>query len=276
MAEDLVQRFQQAADVRKLGFAEFTTDLITDTADALVASTIKQLKSFSELIKELASGLTAFQEKNAGPQAVNQFLLLQFPNADGTATAIVAEGEYGLALFNAIVDVLGPIAGLAAPEEDSTETFTEDNVAAIQAAARSLLMDRAEQAFEQLENLVRIGYARVIFSNGHILTRLKFNVTASESEATQSSRRTTSSRSFGGGASGGLFGLPFLGVARLGLGGRTSKITVESVNTQAFEAINLNANILGEVRVDFRTETFDLEKLKLTARPAAAPAPDVT
>lgn len=38
-AEDLIQDFQAAADVRKLGFAEFTTDLISDTADASVATT---------------------------------------------------------------------------------------------------------------------------------------------------------------------------------------------------------------------------------------------
>lgn len=262
---DIVDRFRNAADVRKLGFAEFTTDLITDTADALVASTIKQIRSFSDLIKELAQGLQAFQEKNAGPAAVQDYLRLNFPNAEGTDTAIQVDAEYDRALYNEIVSKLGEIDGLAEPAEGSTESFSDENVTAIRAAARNLLMERASQAYEQLENLVRIGYARVIFDDGHILTRLKFNVNAADTETSTSSKTTRSSGSLGGNLAGGLSFLgSVFGWAGLGFGGRASKITVESVNTQSTEAITMDARFLGEVRVDFKTETFDLEKLKIT------------
>lgn len=265
--EDIIKQFQMAANVQEIGFAEFTTDLITDTADAIVASTIKQIRSFSELVKELATGLTAFQEKNAGPQAVRQYLIVNFPNADGSDTAIRVEAEYGRALYGAIVEKLGPIEGLVEPEGDTPEMFSEENVAAIEMAARNILMERSEKAFEQLENLVRVGYARVVFDDGHILTRLKFNVHAEASEAEQTSRSRTSRTDLNASLSAGLVGFvgKGFGWANLGFSGRHSRINVESVRTQQFEAVTMNANILGEVRVDFRTETFDIERLRIEA-----------
>lgn len=266
---DIIDRFREAADVRKLGFAEFTTDLITDTADAIVASTIKQIRSFGELVKELAQGLAAFQEKNAGPGAVREFLVLNFPNTAGDDTIVQVDADYNLAQYNDIIAKLGPIdeSVLARPEPGSTEMFSEEGVAAIQAATRNLLLERAARAYEQLENLIRVGYARVVFDDGHILTRLKFNVNAVDRDVENRSRTSTTSSTFGGGIRGGLFG-PIgaaFGWAQLGFGGRKSNITVESVSSQSFEAITMDANILGEVRVDFKTETFDLEKLRLTS-----------
>lgn len=262
---DLIKEFQTAADVRKVGFAEFTTDLINDTADAIVGSTIKQIKAFSDLVKELAKGLDQWKAENSGPQAVASYLRTTFPNADGTDTAIKADAAYDKALYDRIVAELGPIAGLTEPEGEATETFSEENVAAIQNAAATRLQKHAEDSYRTLENLVRIGFARVVFHQGHILTRLKFNVSANTtSNSSHSSTSTTTS------SIGGSLGLRIPGFVNLGFGARRSHITVESASSQSFEALSMRADIFGEVQVNFTTESFDLEKMKIeAARPSA-------
>lgn len=257
--EDLIQQFQTAADIRKLGFAEFTTDLITDTADAIVGSTIKQIKTFSELVKELAKGLDQWQAEYASPEQVAGYLRTTFPNADGTDTAIRAGESYDKALYDRIAAEFGSSLGLTEPTE-GTEEFTEENVAAIRNAATARLRKDAENSYRTLENLVRIGFARVVFNQGHVLTRIKFNVNAQSAQSSLQTKTATTASSFGGGFTlrAGPFGL--------GFGGRRSNITVETADLRSFEAISLRADIFGEVKVDFTTESFDLEKMKIQAQ----------
>lgn len=256
---DIIRDFQQAADVSKVGFAQFTTDLLKETADAIVSSTIRQIQTFSDLVKELAEGLEAFKNRHASPAAVDEYLKAQFPNADGTGTAI-AEGEsYDHNLYQRIVDTLGPIPGLTDPGEETAE-FTADQVAAIRAAARTKLEREAEATYQVLENLVRVGFARVVFRQGHILTRLKFNVSAREVQSTDSSRTDLTMTQMGGS-----LGLKWKEALQLGFSASRTRITVETVNTRSFEALTMDASILGEVRVEFATESFDLEKMRIAA-----------
>lgn len=258
---NIVNLFQTANNVKAVGFADFTTDLITRTADALVSSTVSQVRAFSELVKEVAGGLESFKRRNPITSAkVDQFLISNFPTTDGTDTVIKVDGTYDQTLYDKIIEALPNLAPkenaapvLPVPGEEGGQ-FTEEIVSGIRTEVNNLLTQDVELAYENLENLIRIGYARIICQNAHIETGLKFNVSASASASATKNTTSTSASRIGGGINLGIFSF----------GGSRTNLTVETVDTRNYEAINMSSQIIGKVSVDFRTESFDLEKLKLT------------
>ena len=226
------------SQVDKIGFPEFTGKLIMDVVDAIVAATLKQIKSFEELVKELDAGVEAFK-----------------------ASAVVAGGTYDHAMFQEITGRLGNIDGMSDPGQ-GTATFTESQVTQIKARVKDALDDAADRSFQHLKSMVELGYARVIFTDGRILTKLTFSVDASDSSARQTSDYASSSFSASASAHGSFLG------RLIGLSGRTaySRVHVATVNTQAVSTDKAMGQIIGEVEVKFTTQTFPkVETLKTAA-----------
>ncbi|MGE5674227.1 MAG: hypothetical protein ACM3XM_10095 [Mycobacterium leprae] len=258
---NIVSLFQTANNVKQVGFADFTTDLITRTADALVDSTVSQVRAFSELVKEVAGGLESFKRRNPVTTAqVDRYLIANFPTADGTDTVIKVDGTYDQALYDRIIEALPNLA----PKEGSTpvlpvptgdgDQLDEAMVTGIRLEVRNVLVQDVELAYENLENLIRIGYARIICQNAHIETGLKFNVSANANFTANSNTTSMTTSRVGGG----------IRLGRFSFGACRTNLTVETVDSRNYEAITMSSQIVGKVAVDFRTESFDLEKMKLT------------
>jgi hypothetical protein len=219
--------------------------LITDTVDAIVGATISQLKSYTELVEGLSQGVEAFKAKAVTPEAVSQFMRDAFPGANGE-TAVAAGETYDLAQFEQIVNRLGPVQGLQNPG-DGVASFTAQNVQEVEAAVRFTLNRAAESSFEQLRIMVQMGYARAIFTNGKIRSKLTFDVETNDHRSRTSSDLAQSSMQSSKGMRGGIFG------ALLGVSGATSKrsLRVQTVNQRSMEADRIKSEILGEVEVNF-------------------------
>lgn len=252
------------SQVNNIGFPEFTSKLIVDVTDAIVAATLKQIKSFEELVKELDAGADAFKAKAVTDQAVDKFMSDAWPGSEAGTTAVVSGGTYDHSMFSDITSRLGNIEGLTDPG-DGTATFTDSAVTLVKARVKSTLNDAADRTFQHLKTMVELGYARVVFTDGRILTKLTFEVNASDTSSRQTSDYASSAFSASASLGGGILG--FL----TGISGRTSysSVHVNTVNTQAASTDKALGQIIGEVEVKFTTQTFP----KVESVQAQAPQP---
>lgn len=237
--------------VNSIGFPEFTAKLIGDTVDAVVGATVRQLKSYTELVQELSEGLEAFKAKAVTPEAVQQYMRDAFP--DGSESAVAVGKTYDQAMYQQIVARLGEIEGMADPGE-GTLAFDEAMVQAIQEKCNAVLDRAAEGSYEQLRTLVQMGYARVIFTNGRIKSKLTFDVEARDNRMRNTSDIAQSCFQASARMSGGILG------SILGVSGSTSyqNLRVRTVTTQAVEADRIKGEILGEVEVNFARCMYNL------------------
>lgn len=241
-------------------YAKFSTD----TVDAIVGATINQLKSYTELVQGLSEGVGAFKAKAVTGESISQYLRDAFPGANGE-TVVTEGGSYDLAQFEQIVNRLGPVQGLQNPG-DGVANFTAESVKAVEAAVRVTLDRAAESSFEQLRIMVQMGYARVIFTNGRIRSKLTFDVETNDHRSRASSDLAQSSFQSSKGLRGGIFG------TLLGVSGSTSQrsLRVRTVSQRSMEADKIKSEILGEVEVNFATETFP----SVEVAPASPPVID--
>jgi hypothetical protein len=120
--------------------------------------------------------------------------------------------------------------------------------------------------------MVLMGINRVVVDDGEIKAKLMFHIDASETTALRFDQQKATTGNMAGEAGTGLFNAQAL------------MVNTTSINAQS--DLNVRADLTGEVRVKFRSETFPLERFadsaaiqlingnaKVPERPAPAPAP---
>jgi hypothetical protein len=92
--------------------------------------------------------------------------------------------------------------------------------------------------------------ARIVITNGEIFTKLTFNVTATDAQNTQKSNYQNQSVGAYIRGSGGW------GPVSVSAGASYSKLNVSAVNEGSFNSVNMTAEMIGQVKLNFKTETF--------------------
>jgi hypothetical protein len=260
--------------VKDLGFVEFTAGLIHGSFDAIIDATIKQMKAYSDLVADLAKTLTQFEAERVSPADVTLYLAKSYPDGAGGTSVNSGykfkkkpakpnagyAGETAKEQLNKVGQALVlETSGLAdaykisfdplthATGTDDEASFTQAFVLDVYPKISKLL---AKTMIEHLRAMAREGMARIVVTDGELLTKLTFRVEATEIEAKQTSdyHQDGFSLNFGAGFKSARFR------ASLGIG--YSSINCSSVNTQNFDAANMSAEIIGQVRIKFHTQTF--------------------
>ncbi|MBZ4373459.1 hypothetical protein [Corallococcus sp. AS-1-6] len=257
--------------VQNLGFVEFTAGLITGTFDAIVGATIKQMKAYAELVADLAKTLAEFQEEHVTTAQVNAHLSQRYGDGLGgtscrtgyTFKDTAADAATGAPATTAHENLMQVVTALLEETKDnkvplqfvspnevssSATSFTTAQVDLIRAAIAEML---AIKMITHLRAMARDGMARIVVSNGEILSRLTFTVTSTDAQTVQRNRYDQSN--FSANVSGRV---GFGGWFRTSFGASYSNLQVSSVNESSFDAVTMNAEIIGQVRIQFRTETF--------------------
>ncbi|RYZ42157.1 MAG: hypothetical protein EOO71_08980 [Myxococcaceae bacterium] len=257
--------------VQNLGFVEFTAGLINGTFEAIVGATIKQMKAYSELVADLAKTLAEFQADHVTTAQINAHLAQRYGDGLGgtscrtayTFKEVPADAETGTPAKTAHASLLEVVSALleetkgnkiplvfATPNEisSSATSFTAAQVELLRAAVAEML---AIKMITHLRAMAREGMARIVVSNGEILSRLTFTVTSTDAQTVQRTRYDQSNFSASVNGSVG-FGSWF----RTSFGAGYSNLQVSSVNESTFDAVTMNAEIIGQVRILFRTESF--------------------
>ena len=282
-----------AQQVQNLGFVEFTTGLINGTFDAIIGATIKQMEAYAKLVADLAKTLKEFQAENVSYAQIIAHLSDRYPDGDGgtsvrtnfifkkteadAVNAVTAKAGLDniLAVVDALVletqgvgsdkliDLLGfidVVRSNASPNDPlqrlrtlpsvspaTSLSFTTNEVTLIHKAMGILL---ASNMMDHLRAMAREGMARIVITEGSIRTKLTFKVETTETDIKQASqyRAKSSGASVSGYYAGKKWGLSG--------GAGYSKISTNTVNETNYNNTNMSAEIIGEVNIKFKTETF--------------------
>jgi hypothetical protein len=184
----------QAARLNEIGFPEFTTKLITDTFDALIAANMRQTQAYIELVQQISKTLTQYindTRDDINGEQLMQFMAIALPPDNpgpNSAPTKVASGttlaESDLTKLNAAlkVDDYPSANQVAVPTGTALTQANVDTI--LQAVANRL----AANKYTLLKEMVKLGILRLVVENGKIETRLTFTTYGStfyEKTATQ-------------------------------------------------------------------------------------------
>lgn len=222
--------------VDAINFPGFVASLIQGTFQAIVDATAQQLREYADLVGNLSRSVEDFARDNVSNDQVRAHLS-KHRELRHVAPPPGSGAETSLAV-NADAEGTSP-TWLADYGLDGEELTTDLVAGPLFDAGRTQL---AEQRMSTLASMVLMGINRIVISDGDIRAKLQFHANISEKTDAE------------------------LATAQMGQGiaGRSAApaaslmVTTVKANTQA-EA-SLKANLTGEVRIAFRTETFPLER----------------
>lgn len=269
---------QVAKEVQNLGFVEFTAGLINGTFDAIIGATVKQMQAYAELVADLAKTLSEFQAENISEAQVNAHLSNRYPDGKGGTSvrsdypfeATAANEANGVEAKTALNNMLAVVDALVAettgfPENPVDErlartnlspdpstgpgpfSFTPEQIGLIRRAIGQTL---ASNMIDHLRAMAREGMARIVITDGSIRTKLTFKVNTTEEQKTQKDKYN--SQSFGA----SIRGRASWGWGRVSANASYSNFSVNTVNETSFDKLTMSTEMIGEVNLNFRTETF--------------------
>ncbi len=226
-----------------VNFPGFVASLLQGTFQAIVDATVQQVREYAALVASLSQSIDSFARDNVSAAQIRGELAQRYPQ--DLAIDMPGPGEPG---EPRLVPRPGrgdqPPSWLAEFDLDG-ETFDDKlTEGPLLQAGRTHV---AEQRMQMLATTVLMGINRIVINDGDIRARLAFH--ASASEKTNADVLTANVGQGGGIASRSLGG---------GGGGASMMVSTLKANAQADASIK--ADLMGSVRISFRTETFPLER----------------
>lgn len=253
------------ATLNAIDFPSFVASLIQGTFKAIVDASIQQMQAYAALLQSVAATVDRFMDDHITEGMAQDHLADEYPSlfkrdtSAGRPQLTVDTGSK-----REVPSFLKDL-GFETPH-DIDKTALKEQV--IPATRRTL----AEQRQQTLSTMVLMGINRVIVDDGEILAKLVFHIDASETTALRFDQQKATTGNMAGEAGSGMFNAQAL------------MVNTASINAQS--DINVRADLTGQVRVKFKSETFPLERFadsaaiqlinnnaKVPERPAPAPAP---
>ncbi len=234
----------------EIAFPEFVAGLVHGTFDAVVDSAIRQMESYASLVSAVAKPVEEFTRENVSENQAKDYLVQQYPrdlylSLEGVPTVLPRPSDdkdnpdtprspEWLASFN--------LEGQELTPELIQETLIPE-------AQKRLGHSRQQM----LATMVLLGLNRVVVKDGTISARLRFRAEASD----QAKVDYAVSDDPGGDSNWG---------ARGSLTYPAASTKVSTVGVTAQSDANLKAELFGEVKINFASETLPLEKFADEAR----------
>ena len=267
------QGLEAAKQVQNLGFVEFTAGLINGTFDAIVGATVKQMEAYAQLVADLSKSIQQFQAENVSDADISEHLANRYPDGEGGTsvrpnyifkdtlenTETGASAIYGKDRLQDVVRALiyetkglrqdlrltRTNLGIAV---DATDTqFSQEQITSIRTSIASLL---ATNMIDRLREMARDGMARIVITDGEIMTKLTFNITTTElqEKKKQNYNKNTNRTEIGGNGKG-------LWWSAKGSTDNTN-INIKSMNETSFDSTTMSTEMIGQVKIRFKTESF--------------------
>ena len=263
-----IQQFGEL--VKKVDFGNFVSGLVQNVFKAIVDSSIQQMRAYGELLANVAKTVDQFAQDNITQNNARDWLAQKYPSmlsvdfsqsdgfgGDGSGAVspkLITTGDDSEADLKSISADLG----LPQPISDISD---EDQEQALVLKAR---LEMARQRQQLLSSMVVLGINRIVVTDGLIHAKVVFDVQANDaakrgSHASLYDRKEDYSETSA--AIGGW--LPF------GIGGAVGSTssndhvtTVQSSLDETSESkAQVKANLTGEVRVNFKSDYFPMDKL---------------
>jgi len=266
---ELSDPIDQLSRIDEVNYPEFTSKLISDTFDAIVASMIRQQEAYADLVEKIAMTLEDFSAEAVTDTDVETYLRTYFPGEEDNGTSVgspSAPGELDDADAARLASLLGPEA-IETGEEGSLPEEGGLDAADVELIYRLVRRMLARPRLEALRELVSRGITRIVVEDGTIETELEFRTYANVEDVT--ARSSYQRRTLNGG--GGLnFASALFGI---NLGGSGSRLRVSTNRSSRASEGEAEGEITGRVEINFRGES---QPFVVPAEEAAEPEPVVT
>ncbi len=264
---------QFGALVKKVDFPKFVGGLIKNVFQAIVESSIEQMRAYGELIANVSKTVDSFMTDNISAGAGRDWLAQKYPDAvgvevnqsagalaDGEASppptaTLVARGDNAAVRLAEISRDLN----LSPPVSDITDADAELRLV----TAARLQMAKSRQ--QLLASMVMLGINRIVVTDGSITAKVVFDMRAEDkakrkytaSMYDEESQRSKESMS----ASYSSWYSP-VDVSVAAEAEQSHVATVgSSVDETSESKAEVKAKLSGEVRVNFKSDYLPLEKM---------------
>ena len=247
--------------VGSVDFPAFVGGLIQNVFQAIVTASIQQMEAYGRLLKSVAQTVDQFAQDNISQNNARDWLADKYPDLlevetegeESTGPRLVTKGEdpdAALKRINQEQQLLKPVTDLSDPEQE----------ARLVGAAR-LQMARMRQ--QMLSSMVLLGINRIVVTDGLINAKVMFDFRASD----QAQRRARASlydaqSSMNSNTSAGGVNFGWGAAGTVNVNEQRHMTTVQSsVDENSESKAELKAKLSGEVRVNFKSDYFPMEKL---------------
>jgi hypothetical protein len=264
---------QFGALVKKVDFPKFVSGLIQNVFQAIVDSSIQQMRAYGELLANVAKTVDQFAQDNITENNARDWLAQSFPDqieigsssmssgfAEGDeepppTPKMVAKGEDPAAAAKAVSDMLE----LAKPVTD----LSDENEERRMVLAARLQIARSRQ--QLLSSMVILGINRIVVTDGLIHAKVVFDMRAQDTAkrvARASAYDSTTTKASTSAEMGYSSWLSPVSASMKAEASTDHVATVESsVEDTSESKAQIKANLTGEVRVNFKSDYFPMEKL---------------
>jgi len=266
-----VQQFGEL--VKKVNFPQFVSGLIDGVFKAIVDTSIQQMRAYGELLANVAKTVDQFAQDNITENNAKDWLAQKYPDDLAVSTEsdegmaagdgqppppqphLVATGEDSEASLKKISADLG----LDKPISDISDAEQQQKLV----IGARLQMARSRQ--QMLASMVMLGINRIVVTDGLIHAKVVFDMKASDQQKrvarasmydkNEATTATSTSVGYGGWFSP-------LNASYNSESTSDHVTTVESsVDDTSESKAQVKANLTGEVRVNFKSDYFPMDKL---------------
>ncbi|MFH1465890.1 MAG: hypothetical protein ABIO70_15995 [Pseudomonadota bacterium] len=264
---DAFQKMVQAVD-----FPKFVSGLVQGVFQAIVDASIQQMEAYGELMAAVSKSVGQFAEDHISDAQARDFIA----NRNPRQVVVVNTPEGARLQANPAAEDtsgLGQQFGL-------TRSVDIEDPAGEQQLVLAAKMEMARSRQQLMATMVLLGINRIVVTNGRINAKVVFDMRASD-EASRSARASMydDQRSQDQSAAGAWAPWGAAGASHT----KSHVTTVKSsVDDDSESKASVKAQLSGDVRINFKSETFPLERiadagglamLNAKAQPGSAPAP---
>ena len=249
-------------------FPKFVGGLIQNVFQAIIDASIQQMKAYGELLKSVSQSVDQFAQDNITLDNARAYVADKFPEVlqvapseNGGSTLAMRDVDDAEAAMARINQELG----LASPIDDISDA--EQEARFVQAAR--LQMARSRQ--QMLSSMVILGINRIVVTDGLINAKVVFDFRASDEMMRDANAGLTDTQSsMNRNTTKASIGLPWSGASTKNENVQRHMTTVSSsVSEESESKQDMKAKLTGEVRVNFKSDYFPMEKLASPAMLAA-------
>ncbi|WP_295386045.1 hypothetical protein [uncultured Thiodictyon sp.] len=248
--------------VGAVDFPQFVGGLVQNVFQAIVTASIQQMNAYADMLKSVAQTVDQFAQDNISLNNARDWLVDKFPG-DLTIDHQAA-GETGSPVLavqsedaDGFLTRMNQELALAQPVTDVSDAEQEGRL--VQAAR--LQMARSRQ--QLLASMVMLGINRIVVTDGLINAKVVFDFRSSDQAARQAGASlydSQSSRNKNTSFAGGGWG--WGGAGSVNTNEQRHVTTVSSSVEETSESkAEMKAKLTGEVRVNFKSDYFPMEKL---------------
>lgn len=251
----------QATRLGEIGFTEFTTTLVTDVFDALVSANLRQMESYTELLratgKTLQEYLTETRDEISGQEIMKWLggISPRLLEADEDGEVTLEGKELTAVEAQALTQAL-PVEGASQAPPTLTAGQTVDaaaHAAIVNAVATRISADR----YSLLKQMVNMGVLRLVVESGVIETRLTFNTTGSSVSESATSNFTRSDFNVRASASTGRILSNWVNASA---STAYNRMSVSTANASQRDVSGSQVQIFGRVQINFKTDYAPLNE----------------